>query len=247
MKSALLLLTSVFFYTAASAQIVQTDTLKRNYVYKRSRSNFSLQSEYLYSVGAKILSIEQMPKVLNDTGSGRNVDSKLNVFTFKFNDNQLSYRLIGNFYNEPVKFENECKDCESASGKLSDLQIKVGFEKNLSSSIIQPYFGADLGYRNNIFKGEVTNTASPSSPAYEANTEKNSILLGPVFGFKINAISHFTIAIESGIDLMYSYERQEKAYRDAQRTRTFNKYNKFEFLTRPMSFLSLQYNFKANH
>ncbi len=245
MKKTSLLIFSLFFICLYSkAQIVQIDTIKPTYHYKSTSTDLVLQSDYYYTVGFKLLSFEQLPKILNALNSDDFYASKLNGLIIKFNDNQLSYRVSGSYLQKEISFENECTDCEQANGKLNDVQIKIGFEKNITHSIVQPYFGMDLGYRNNNFKGESISKNMPNSEVlYDVTTEKNSIVYGPVLGIRINVIDHLTISAESGIDLLYSYERQTKAYRDAARTQTFQKYNKFEFLTRPLAFLSIQYNF----
>jgi len=67
--------------------------------------------------------------------------------------------------------------------------------------------------------------------------------MSPNFGLKINVISHITISAETGLDLLYSYEKQEKVYQDASRNRTFNEYKKWEFVLKPLTMLSIQYNF----
>lgn len=239
MKSIFVIVTLLFSGLICRAQIVRIDTVKNSYHYKSSKKKINLQSDYLYSLGIRIYSVEQFPKLLNATDPEKYYTSGFNGFMFKFNDNQISYRFGGSFYDKNVSFENECKDCEEAAGRIKDLNIKVGFEKNITHSVIQPYFGADLGFRRNTFEGQSTGGTTP----YDVNAEKNSAVFGPVAGIKLNLISHLTVGLESGIDLIYSYERQEKAYRDAARTQTFNKYTKFEFLTRPLSAFSVQYNF----
>ena len=246
MKKIILISCGLLFSALLSTgQIVQIDTVKTRYIYKKTTAaNTNMQSEYLYSVGFKLLSIEQLPKILNATEKEKYYSSNINGFIIKFNDNQLSYRISGSLFEKNISFENECKDCERTSGKVSDLQVKVGFEKNITNSKIQPYFGIDIGFRNNTFKGESVGSGSANiRPLYDVSAEKNSGVFGPVAGIKINLVNHFTLSAESGIDLIYSYERQTKAFRDAARTQTFQKYNKFEFLTRPLGFLSVQYNF----
>ncbi len=229
---------------SAQAQIVRIDTLKRTYVYKQNKNNDnSSRSEFLYTIGIKALGFEQFPKILNQTNSEEYLTTPLNGLVFKFNDNQLSYRFDANLYTKDISFTNECEDCERLNGKLNDLSIKMGFEKNIIYTVIQPYFGADLGFRRNNFNGESTNINTVNYTPYGVKAEKNGAVFGPFVGIKLNIINRFTIAAESGIDLMYSYERQEKMYHDANKTKTFKKYTKYEFLTRPLTSLSLQYNF----
>lgn len=229
-----------------NAQIIQIDTVKSTYIYKKqSKNNYINQTEYMYTLGFNLLSIGQFPKILNQTNSADYIRSIPNGLMFKFNDNQISYRISGNFYkNDEFSFKNDCEECESAKGKLNDLAIKIGFEKNINYTVIQPYLGVDLGFKRNRFKGQATNAGFTDYTAnYDVVAEKTSGVIAPVIGIKFNTIQHFTLALESSIDMLYSYERQEKTYHDAQHTRTFQKNNKMELLIRPVAFLSLQYNF----
>ena len=228
------------------AQIVKIDTIKSTYVYKKQASGTIGQTEYIYSLGLKLLSIEQLPKILNQTNSTNYISSSLYGLMFKFNDNQISYRLSANYLSkDDFSFMNECDDCESIKGELSDLSLKLGFEKNINYSTIQPYFGFDLGFRKNKFKGKASNAGSLNyTTNYDVTAEKIGGLLSPVLGIKFNLIPHFTLGVESGVDAFISYERQEKTYLDAQRTRTFKNKNNFELLIRPLSLLSIQYNFE---
>jgi hypothetical protein len=243
MKSFTVILLCLFLTaTGLSAQIVHIDTLKSTYVYKKPQNSiYSVRKEYLYSIGIRALGIEQFPKILNQTNFDDYITVKFNGFTFKFNDNQLSYRISGNLYDKDISFANECEDCEQMKGRLTDLTVKLGVEKNLTYSFIQPYFGADLGFRRNSFKGESMNAAP-----YTVKAEKNGAVLGPFIGIKFNLVDRLTIGAESGIDMMYSYERQEKSYHDAGKTQTLQKSYKLEFLTRPLTSLFLQYNFGSS-
>ncbi len=239
-----------FIFTAigTQAQIVRIDTLKNTYVYKKPKNNnYTVRSEYLYTLGVKVLGVEQFPKILNQTNVNDYVNTRLNGMTFKFNNNQLSYRISGTVYIKDIAFTNECEDCERLSGKLNDVAVKAGFEKALTSSVIQPYFGSDLGFRRTDFNGESTNINTIIYTPYAAKVERNGAIFGPFIGIKLNVINQFTIEAESGIDLMYSYNRQEKSYHDAGKTKDVKNYTRFEFLSKPLVSLSLQYNFGLNN
>ena len=119
---------------------------------------------------------------------------------------------------------------------MTDFGFKVGFEKSISYAKIQPYFGGDIGFRANHFTGEIktVNPKSNSAP-YNVDSDKNGFILAPILGLKINPISQVSIFAETSLDFYYSYERQETIQQDAANTRSFVKYNKWEFLLNPIS------------
>lgn len=235
---------------SVNAQIVRIDTVESTYVYKRPKnSGIITKTEYSYSLGIKAFSFEQFPKILNQTNSGDYVSSSFNGFIFKANDNQFSYRLLGNFYNKEISFKNVCEDCEQTSGKLTDYMVKTGFEKNLTNTILQPYIGFDIGFRRNVFKGQSVNAGPVAflTEPYDINVEKNSAVAGPIIGLKLHIVNHFSVAAESAFDLMYSFERREINKQDSARTQELQKFKRWELLTRPLAILSLQYNFAVSN
>lgn len=196
-----------------------------------------VDGNYNYSLGVKGYSLMQLPKILQQTNTDDYTSMWLNGGIIKINDNQMAFRISGHYYsNKDFKFNNQCDNCENATGNLNDYSIKLGFEKNFNYSIVQPYFGADFGFRSNNFKGDIArfNTASLNSP-YTTVASKNGGTLTPILGLKINVAKQVSIFAESSIDFYYSYERQETVQNDANSTRTFAKYSKFESLLNPVS------------
>ncbi len=240
-KILLLVLTTVAFN--AQAQIKRIDTVNVSNI-KLKTTESSRHSLYMYSIGIKAFSIEEFPKILNETNSDRLVNTYMSGVFLKVNDNQISYRLSANYYTKEMSFTNECEECEKADGKMKDFSTKIGFEKNFVYGIVQPYLAFDVGYRRNGFKGDLKNaTATNYTSPYQVTTLKNGFSMSPGFGVKLNLIGHFTLAVETGIGVLYSYEKQERVYDDIARTRTFNAFKKWEFLLKPLSLVSIQYNF----
>ncbi|RZK74414.1 MAG: hypothetical protein EOO92_17190 [Pedobacter sp.] len=200
---------------------------------------------YNYTLAARAYTLMQMPKVLNESDSYKLINAPLNGFMFKFNDNQISYRINGTYYNKSKSFYNNCENCEVADGDMIDYSIKVGFEKNFNYSRIQPYFGVDLGYRSNSFEGFLNNrnelkananaAAMNTLASQKVEATKTGMIVSPVFGFKVNIIEQVSFFAEASVDYFYSYERQEMVTQDVSNTRTLNKYNKSEFLFNPVS------------
>ena len=220
-----------------------------------SCSAFSQMSgDYNYTVAARGYTLMQMPKILNESDSYKLTEAPFNGVMFKFNDNQISYRINATYYNKSKSFYNNCETCEAADGKLVDYSFKVGFEKSFNYSRIQPYFGVDLGYRSNRFSGLMQNNnelkssasfASIEGPALDIEATKSGLVLVPFLGFKVNVITQLSFFAEANLDYFYSYERQESVTKDANNTRTLDKYYKSEFLFNPVS-LGLQIHLGSN-
>lgn len=237
----------IAFSISSQSQIRRIDTMATdskavNY------SSYKSPKLYSYTVGLQVFSIEEYPKILNQVNSNDLINGTFNGAFVKINDNQISYRMFGTFLSKDLTFRNECEDCEKASGKMRDFALKIGFEKNIVYGVIQPYMAFDIGYRRNSFKGDVSNASALAyTNPYRVSTLKNGFLMSPSIGFKLNLIQHVSLAAETGLGLVYSYEKQEKTYEDANRTRTFNDFKKWEFLLKPLSMLSVQYNFGATY
>ena len=232
----------ILFGFQSFAQVTRIDTVKPiKLTYKPSE--YESQKQYHYSIGVKAFSIEEFPKILNQVNSTNYINTAMNGVFLKLNDNQISYRLSGNYLEKNITFRNKCEDCEKAYGKLKDFSAKIGFEKNFNYAVLQPYFAFDFGYRRNSFDGDVENaTALNFTTPYEVKTLKNGFLMSPNLGVKINLLSRVTLVAETGMGLLYSYEKQEKIFKDVNRTRSVNTYNKWEFLLTPVSMLGIQVN-----
>jgi hypothetical protein len=195
-----------------------------------------VEGNYSYSIGLRGFSMMQTPKILSQTNSNEYTTTYLDGILIKFNDNQISYRLRGNYFKNNISFSNQCAACEIATGSSRDYSFTVGFEKGFNYAKIQPYFGSDFGFRATSFAGEVRN-ANPKSMVmpYNVDTEKNGFILSPLVGLRVSPIKEISLYVETSIDFYYSYERQETIQQDLANTRSFAKYNKWEFLLNPIS------------
>lgn len=155
----------------------------------------------------------------------------------KFNDNQISYRVSGNFINKPISFDNTCTNCDFANGKIMDYAFAVGFEKNFNYAHIQPYFAFDIGYRFNHFKGMMSTANNQRSITASNALEdtKDGATASPTVGIKLNPIKQVTIFAESSMEFYYAYVRQETVLQDASATKTQRRFNRGDFLLNPIS------------
>ncbi|TCC96250.1 hypothetical protein [Pedobacter hiemivivus] len=211
-----------------------------------------INGDYNYSIAVRGYNLMQMPRILNQKEVGKLTETSFHSGMLKFNDNQISYRLSGSYLKKNVQIVNNCLNCEEANGKMTDYSFKLGFEKNLNFSRIQPYFGFDVGYRYNKFEGTLV-SKNPIALAAEgaalsptgAEASKSGFIASPVMGLKINPIPQVTLFAEASLDFFVFYERQETVTLDINNTRTFNKYNKSEFLLNPIS-IGIQVNIGSN-
>lgn len=201
------------------------------------------QSEYNYSLGIRALTIEEFPKLLNEVRNSSNFyTSGLNGLIFKINDNQISYRFqVSNLKKEDYSVKNECETCEILDGKYESFDIKLGFERSIVYSRLQPFYGIDLGFKRANFDGK-SSDASTNAFLYNANIEKNGGLIYPFFGLKFNLFSELTISAESGIDFLYTHDKEIKSSNTNTPT-SVNNFSRWQFNTKPLGMLSLQFNF----
>lgn len=210
-----------------------------------------MNGDYNYTIAVRGFSMMQMPKVLSQKNAEQFTNAAFNGLMIKFNDNQFSYRLNGSYLKKNVKLVNNCPTCQEAEGKITDYAFKIGFEKNLNFSRIQPYVGLDIGFRYNKFDGILSNrnalldaSAGAMAPTV-VEASKAGFVAAPVVGIKINPIPQISIFAESSMDFFNSYERQETVMQDASNTKTFNKYTKTEFLLNPVS-VGIQFHLGIN-
>ncbi len=208
-----------------------------------------MNGDYNYTVAVKGYSMMQMPKILNQKTTKDFTNVWFHGGMVKFNDNQFSYRISGSYLNKRVGIVNNCVNCESAEGKMTDYVFKLGFEKNINFSRIQPYFAFDIGFRSNKFDGSLMNTNPALAAQYQqskgsldAMMEPNTVeatkvgfVASPVIGLKINPIPQVSFYAEGNLDFFASYERQETVSGDLTNTVTLKKYNKTEFLLNPVT------------
>lgn len=207
------------------------------------------QSENLYSIGLNVFSYGEVPKILNEIRSADSYKSAMfNGLIAKFNDNQISYRILGSrYFNSNYRFYNECKECEDVSGKYTSYEFKMGFEKNLIYAKLQPFFGVDLGYKSVTFNGESQDLKTINTKgSYFIELQKNGGLVYPFVGLKYTPINHLTFSAESGFNVYWSFDKQIKRYQDANKTIVTNNTNQWGFLKQPLGIFSIQYNFGSN-
>ena len=201
------------------------------------------QSDSNYSFGIKLFSVEELPKIMNEVRENTNYQiPSLNGLVFKVNDNQISYRFQINMLNtNNYSFKNECADCETVTGNYDELNFKIGFERNITYSRLQPFYGIDLGYTAAKFNGVSANSNS-NTFLYNANVQKNSVLAHTFVGLKFNIIKYLTLSAESGIDFIYSFEKEIKS-NNSNVVISSNSFRRSRFVNKPLGMLSLQFNF----
>lgn len=227
--------------SAAEAQVVRIDTVTypAPQVPKTKKNNFNV--DYWYTVAVRAYGYEQFPQLLNQAEIPF-LSSYFNGVLFKYNDNQIGYRLQGNYFDQNIGFENECEGCAWASGRLQNTAIKFGMEKSISYARLQPYFGADIGFMTQQFKGNSINHASAERVFVE--DIKNAVLFSPLIGFKLYLIPRVAISAEANFNVAYSYQKLN-AYASEARTGppTQSRRYKWEYFFAPLASVSLQYSF----
>ena len=201
------------------------------------------QSDSNYSVGLKLSSVEEQPKLLNEVReTPKFYTSGLNGLMLKVNDNQISYRFsVYTFKEGDYTFTNACSNCEAVQGKYNSLDLKIGFERSLIYSRIQPIYGMDMGFKRVSFDGESSDKSSLLY-LYNVNIEKNGVTFNPFIGLKYNIIRALTLSAEAGFDFIYTTDKETKTQADGTFISSSN-FNRWQYNSRPLAWLSLQYNF----
>jgi hypothetical protein len=189
-----------------------------------------MDGSYNNSVGIQAVGIMQAPKILNQSNKDKYLTTYFNSVMIKFNDNQISYRISGSYYNKDVNFV----DVDVTRGKLKDYAFRVGFEKNFNYGRIQPYFLMDLGYRSNEFDGTVNRTTL-------ANISKNGVTVSPGFGLKVNVLKAVAFFAEGNLEFFY-FQGKDNTSTEGSTETTTDKYYKSQFLLNPLS-AGIQFHF----
>lgn len=191
---------------------------------------------YNYSVASKGYSVMQMPKMLKQDAQ-HYLSTYVTGGMIKLNDNQINYRISGSYFNKAMDFDKNCRNCDIASGSITDYTFKLGFEKNFNYSHIQPYFAIDAGYRYNGFKGTATtiNNQRAVLAANDVRDTKDGFTISPVIGIKINIINQVSLFAESGLEFFNEYVRQEKVSQDDLTISSENRFTRGEFLINPIA------------
>lgn len=201
------------------------------------------QSDSNYSIGIKLFSIEEQPKLLNEVRENSTFYlSGFNGVMLKVNDNQISYRFSGNVFNKSdYSFTNECSNCEIVKGKYHSLDLKVGFERSLIYSRLQPFYGMDLGYKKVTFEGQ-SNGKNSNSFLYNVNIEKNGVAFTPLLGLKFNFFRSITLSAEAAFDFILTSDKETKTQASGTLISNSN-FSRWQYNAKPLGQLSLQYNF----
>ena len=198
--------------------------------------NVRSQSNSTYSIGFNAFSYLQLPGIENQDPL-KYITTKFNGGLFKIDDRQINYRLSGRFTAQSVDFKSNCKNCYLINGKVTDYAIKMGFEKNLNYSSIQPYFAFDIGYRYNRFKGlrDFIDLQRTIALTDQMETIKNGLTLSPALGLRITPVEQLSIFAEGSFDLYLSHLRIQTVAQNTAAQRTETSGSKKEFLLSPVT------------
>jgi hypothetical protein len=187
-------------------------------------------ADFNYSFAINGFSLTQLPKIQDRLNYQDYNEAYLNGLAIKFNNNQISYRLKATYFKKDLTFANNCTSCEISDGRVKDFGLKVGFEKVINYARVQPYFGFDVGFKANSYKGKIYPAASSISSETLDNS-KNGITLSPILGLKVNIIPEISLFAEGTFDFYYSYEKQQRT----GGIKTVNTYKKWEYLAVPIT------------
>lgn len=230
------------FTLIAGAQIRRIDTLTHDLPYVPTKTNYTFNTDYLYTIAIKTYGLEQFPLILNQPSSQPYYHTYLNGLMFKFNNNQLSYRLQAAYFDREISFDNDCENCNEVFGDFRNTTFKVGIEKSLNYLRIQPYFGLDIGYGIQRFD---PNSNQQNTEAQTQFDKKQSVIGAPFLGFKFYIAPRLALGAEATVNIAYSTQRttDRSVSNPFGAQETTNR--RWETFYAPITAITLQYNFGA--
>ncbi|MBB5634640.1 hypothetical protein HDE68_000525 [Pedobacter cryoconitis] len=194
------------------------------------------QANSIYSLGLSAFSILQLPRIA-DQNPLKYIHTSINGGIFKIDDRQINYRLSGRFLNQSIDFQNDCNNCNIDQGKVTDYEVKLGFEKSISYSWIQPYFAFDIGYRYNRFQGiqNTVNLQRVTASVSQLETTKSGLVLVPSLGIRITPIEMLSLFAEGSLEFYYSSLHTRLITQNSSALMTENSEAKKEFLFSPLT------------
>lgn len=202
-----------------------------------STNTFSqVNPKYNFTISLIGFSSLELPRIA-DQDQQKYVTNYFSGALLKLNDNQISYRLSGNFIHNNINFQSDCTNCNLDNGRVTDYNISIGFEKNLNYARVQPYFAFDAGYRYNCFSG-IQNSINLQRMIYATEaleTIKDGFTAAPAFGIKINPIDEISIFAEGGFQYCISYLHTQTISQDLSATLTQTTGHKQEILFKPIT------------
>lgn len=223
-----------------SAQVTNIDTVAYPDPVIPKSNTYNFNTDYWYTIAVRAYAYEQFPQLLNQPSGQPYHISYLNGLLFKINDNQISYRLQAAHYRNDTAFDNECDGClPQVKGKLSNTAIKVGVEKSVSYSRVQPYFGGDLG-----FMFQQLNTRGFGNAIVFSEDTKNALLFSPFIGAKTYIVPRIAVGVEANFNIAYTYQKVN-SYTDDSFTGAPNQVRRYrwEYFLAPVAAVTLQYSF----
>ena len=222
------------------AQVTRIDTVDYPAIVIPPKKAYHFNTDYAYTIAVRAFAYEQFPQLLNQPSGQPFYSSYFNGLLFKINDNQISYRLQAAYFNDNIKFDNECEGClPQVSGKFQNTAVKIGAEKSLNYSRFQPYFGADVGFMVQKFSSK----GFAESPVF-AEDNKNALLFSPFVGVKLYIVPRVAVGAEANFDLAYTYQKVNN-YSDPSFVGAPNQVKRYrwEYFFGPAVAITLQYNF----
>src|SRR5690606_23943270 len=200
----LLLVVLLFFGVGQlSAQVTNIDTVDYPDPVIPKSNTYNFNTDYWYTIAIRTYAYEQFPQLLNQPSGQPYHSSYLNGLLFKINDNQISYRLQAAHFRNDIAFDNECEGClPQVRGKLRNTAIKVGVEKSVNYSRVQPYFGGDLGFMFQQFSTRGFGNATVFS-----EDTKNALLCCAVVCTKVYVVPRLALGVEANFNIPYTAEK----------------------------------------
>ncbi|HWK99089.1 MAG TPA: hypothetical protein VNQ55_04045 [Parapedobacter sp.] len=223
-----------------SAQVTNIDTVDYPDPVIPISNTYNFNTDYWYTIAVRAYAYEQFPQLLNQPSGQSYHSSYLNGLLFKINDNQISYRFQAAHFRGDIAFDNECEGCvPQVKGKFRNTAIKIGVEKSVNYSRVQPYFGGDLG-----FMFQQLNTRGFGNATVFSEDTKNALLFSPFVGAKVYVVPRVALGVEANFNIAYTYQKIN-SYTDDSFSGAPNQVRRYrwEYFFAPVAAVTVQYSF----
>ena len=172
--------------------------------------------------GVNVYNVTRLNRYRIDFFTPRMDYNLLRGFIYKRHVNDDALRIGFDYYSAPLKLESNGRSTQSEFyyGQEKLTEFRIGYERNLSNSILQLYFSTDLLITNIQTGGHYATMGCVGGSEGYLHTKTKEIGIASGMGLRYRAGKRFSISAETNISLVYS--QYTHVYKDTRVYRSLN-------------------------
>src|SRR5690606_13434875 len=164
------------------------------------------QKEYGHELGVNLFSLTNYGDSQIDKESSMDINPPSGIM-FKRQCGKNAVRMSLDYYHSTYEGTYNGPYYEERSrGKFNQGILRIGYERKLSSTALQPYFATDIALSYSRDQGilERNRSAIVEMPygSFDYNYKSISYGIAPAVGLRYNFSERFSVSIESNINIM---------------------------------------------